>query len=787
MAQKKKAKGTSEGSPEGSAHVSLHNIKKTVAFFFGLKPRHLDGKRRTKTIALARGFAMYLAQELTDMTYPQLGELFGNKTHSGAIAAVNRIEGLVSQDVVLRWVARKEPKEFRASEVLETLRQRILQGAPEVVGTQQSGRVDGIHQIHHLPAPPGDFVGREGELEELLTKVKVGGATISCLRGMGGVGKTALALVLGDELKKHYPDAQFFVNLKGTNDEADPDDPPLTPAQAMGRVIQGYFPDAKLPEDESQLASIYRSVLDGKRAIVFADNAKDADQVRPLIPPDSCLLMVTSRNTFALPGLHSMRLDTLSPADAEELLLKIEPRIGDHAERIAKLCGYLPLALRAAASMLQVRTDLQPADYVEQLSNEQDRLKELGTEGVEIGVEASLNLSYRNLSDETKRGFRLAGVFPDTFDSHAAERICDDSERERITELIRYNLVEYDAESRRYHPHDLLRIFARAKLTPDERHKAHLAHAEHYGRILGLANDLYLKGGEGVLKGLRVFDTERGNIEAGQRWSATNAETDDDAAKLSNDYPDAGAYVLSLRLHPRKRIAWLEQGVRAARKLNDRTAEGHHLGNLGIAFSHLGETRKAIECHEKALEIDREIGDRRGEGAVLGNLGLAFADLGETRKAIEYHEKALEIGRKIGDRRAEGQDLGNLGLAFADLGETRKAIEYYEKQLKITREIGDRRGEGNALGNLGLAFSHLGETRKAIEYYEKDLEIAREIGDARGEGTGLWNMALAWGKLGEREKAISLAEGALEIRERIEDPNAEKVREALEQWRGEDG
>src|SRR4029077_8962862 len=161
----------------------------------------------------------------------------------------------------------------------------------------------------HLPSPPADFTGRADELKELLAAVKTGGVTISGLQGLGGVGKTALALKLAEKLKPDYPDAQFYLDLKGVTQ-------PLTPRDAMAYVIRAYNPVAQLPEKEEEVAPLYRSALEGKRALLLMDNARDAAQVAPLIPPSSCLLLVTSRKHFTLPGLFEKNLDKLPPNDA---------------------------------------------------------------------------------------------------------------------------------------------------------------------------------------------------------------------------------------------------------------------------------------------------------------------------------------------------------------------------------------------------------------------------------------------------------------------------------------
>jgi len=514
-------------------------------------------------------------------------------------------------------------------------------------------------------------------------------------------------------------------------------------------------------------------VLHGKRALLLLDNAADANQVRPLIPPNTCLLLVTSRQHFVLPGLSTLRLDILLPKDARELLLEICQRIGEEADRIANLCGRLPLALRAAASLLAVTPDLKPEAYAARLADKRTRLETIGKEGVDIGVGASFGLSFDALSPEAKGVFCRLSVFPAFFDAEAEEVVCEDEDHAVLSDLVRRSLVEFNAASDRYRLHDLVRLFAAARVEDTDRAAAEARHAAYYKDVLARADGLYLEGGESVTQGLALFDLERENVEAGRAWADTHARENKAAACLCSAYPDAGTYVLDLRQHPRERIEWLESALAAARRLKDRAAEGRHLGTLGIAYADLGESRREIAHYEQVLEIMREIEDRRAEGAVLGNLGLAYAGLGEIRRAIEYYEKALAIDREIGDRRLEGQDLGNLGNAYARLGETRRAIEYHEKALEIDREIGDRRGEGADLGNLGNDYFGLGETRRAIEYYEKALEIDREIGDRRGEGQDLGNLGNAYAKLGKTRRAIEYYEKALKIVRRIGDRRGE--------------
>ena len=640
-----------------------------------------------------------------------------------------------------------------------------------------------IPTLHQLRAPVGDFIGREKEVDELLATLRGGGsAAITGISGMGGIGKTELALYVAERLRDVYTDAQLVLDMRGT------DDPPRDSADALAACIRAFLGlEQRLPDDTEQLTQLYRSTLEGKRALILLDNAYDSAQARPLLPPTGSALLVTSRNVVTLPRMTRVTLEQLEPVEARELLRGIAPRVPeDTADRICFLCGYLPLAIRAAGSLLDVTADLTPEDYAEQLQDERRRLELIGAEGVDLGVEASFGLSYARLTPDDARVFRQLAVFPAFFDARAEETICEDPGHKHLSELLRRNLVRYNKETQRYSLHDLARLFADSRTSDDEGHATRMRHAAHYLLVLSECDDLYLNGGDAIKSGLALFDLERRNIEAGQEWACRHSGGDEAAARVCNKYPDAGVYVLYLRQHPREYISWLEAALAAARQLKDRASEGRHSGNLGVVYINLGETQHAIEFHERYLAIAREIGDRRDEGNALGNLGTAYADLGETRRAIEYYEQRLAIAREIGDRRGEENALGNLGNAYDDLSEPRRAVEFFEQGLVVSREIGDRRSEGVILGNLGVAYENLGETRRAVEFYEQRLAIAREIGDRAGVGIALINTGLALEKLGYRAKAIAHAEAAIEIFEQIESPYAERARTQLARWRGEE-
>lgn len=585
--------------------------------------------------------------------------------------------------------------------------------------------------IDQLRSPVGDFTGRKAELDELLTKVKTGGVAISGLRGAGGIGKTELALKLAQHLASGYPDGRIYLDLRGVTQ-------PLTPAQAMAHVIRAWNPTATLPDDENLLQGLFQSTLHGKRVLLLWDNAKDADQVKPLLPPEGCLAIITSRNHFAIPDCHTLDLDKMPPKDACALLLKIAERVGDQASALAELCGYLPLALRNAAGAIQARADISVVTYMERLRDAKKRL-EL--------VEASLSLSYDLLDKDQQQCWRTLSVFAGSFDAPAAATVWEvelDEAEDLLGVFFVRSMVESETEGR-YALHDLSKVYADSKMSDAERDTSPLRHAAHYALLARAANAKYEQGGESVLAGLALFDLERENIEAGRHWASGNETDDDRAADLCTDYALGCPYILSLRLHPRDQVDWLKSALRSARGLKDRRLEAAALGNLGSAYYLLGEYGQAVELHEQSLVIERELQNRRGEG----------------------------------------QSLGSLGIAYGMLGEYRRANEFQRQSMAIAREIGDRRGEGLSLGNLGTSYHILGEHRQAIEFYNQQLVITREIGDQSGEGTALWNMSLALDNIGERQRAIANAEAALDIFELIEEPDTGMVREALAEWRGE--
>jgi tetratricopeptide (TPR) repeat protein len=637
---------------------------------------------------------------------------------------------------------------------------------------------DTFTALHQLRAVVSDFVGREDEIVRVVDALgratDRGTGLIGAVRGLGGSGKTELAYAVAQRLVARYPDAQIVIELRGAGSR------PLPAHQALQQVIRAFEPQGQLPDDLNQLQALYRSLLTGKRALVFADDVRDAAQVRPLLPPPGSGLLITSRQRFSLPGMAVIDLGVLPQAAAEHMLLAICPRIGAEAARLAQLCGALPLALRVSAGVLASDATLPVERHIQALSSERARLARLrDPDDPDVDVEASLALSYDSLDMDAQDMLSQLSLFSASFDRPAAAAIVTlrDSARAEdkvtlvtddvISVLYRRCLLEYDSILERFALHDLVRVFAAARLVDPA--ALHLRYAQHYLGVAQRADAQYSQGHAQMRAGLALFDRERAHIDGAWAWLQQQSVSQS-IDELSLAYALATTYTGNLRYNKRReRIPQLEAAMSAARRQGARAQEGRLLSNLGLAYAALGDAAKAIGLYELALSIAQESGDGSGEGNVLGNLGGTHSDDGDTAQAIVYYQRALTIKQAAGDQRGEANTLSNLGLAYADLGDTAQAIVYYQRALTIKQAAGDQHGEANTLSNLGLAYADLGKTDQAVEHCERALAIIRDLGDRRGEGMALGNLADVYALQDNFGRAIECYEQSLTIRREVGD------------------
>lgn len=310
-----------------------------------------------------------------------------------------------------------------------------------------------------------------------------------------------------------------------------------------------------------------------------------------------------------------------------------------------------------------------------------------------------------------------------------------------------------------------------------------LRHALLYLRQLVAANDSYLTGGDNMLAALQSFDADWGNIAAAQSRLAKlvdnpiategNDEIQRRLLDFCNSYPDAGAYLINLRLSPQERMRWLEAALQASRLLNNDLTTQAHLGNIGLAYWAVGEFQQAISFFEQALQLAEKIGDLRHQGIWAGDLGNAYASLGEHEKAIHFHQQHLESALQLEDPRNQGHAYSNLGVSYAALSRPEEARQSYQRHLEIARQLQDKREECHALVNLGFAYFDLGDLALSRSALEQALSLSEALDDPA-------LLALARGGLADVlidekdfEQARALLNKALEALQEFPDVHAE--------------
>jgi tetratricopeptide (TPR) repeat protein len=644
----------------------------------------------------------------------------------------------------------------------------IWQDTPAPVAATAQARV------RQLRAPVADFVGRVPEIAALNAALTSdAGAAVALLSGMGGIGKTELALKAANDLTGRYPDGQIVMHLQGSHGS------PLSAIQALQQVILAFQPEARLPDDEQGLTEIYRSLLSEQHAIIIADDAKDAAQVAPLLPPQGSALLITSRLRFRLAGAQRIDLGILGEAEAIAFLQRLCNRLDPaEARQIGESCGWLPLALRSAGRVLDNNATLSVTRYLERLSDGKRRLSALrDPDDPELDVAVSIALSYELLPAEAQETLQYLSVFEDSFDRYSAQDVLDESDEDRLETLLgqlyRSTLIEYSEE--RYDLQGLVRSFALDRLAEqaDAERRARLRHARHFIEVAAYADQLYLAGGDDILAGLALFDAERANLDAARRWLQTHAG---DAAvdELLVAEADATVHIGNLRYQIQsERIPQIEAALAAARRLDLRAMIGVMCCNLGNAYRDLGAAHAAIAFHQQDLAIARELENRSSEGNALGNLGNVHGDLGNPDQAIDYYRQALEIAREQGDHASEQLWLGNLGVAFAGKGDLVQAVDFYGQALELARALGSWARELNVLVNLGDAYTLREEPAQAGECYQQALQIAAALGNQAGEQEILVKLGRAYAGLGHMDEAMSCYQQSLAITRTLEDRQSE--------------
>jgi tetratricopeptide (TPR) repeat protein/DNA-binding SARP family transcriptional activator len=658
-----------------------------------------------------------------------------------------------------------------------------------------------------LPAYTPQFVGRAAELRQLTTLLETtttGGGTvvITAIDGTAGIGKTALALHWAHQAAERFADGQLYVNLRGF----DPTNTPVHPAEALRGFLDAFgISPERIPTSLEAQAGLYRSLLTNRHMLVVLDNARDAEQVRPLLPASpSCLVVITSRNQLASliaqQGAHPLTLDVLNPQEAHALLTghlgpdRISAEPGAVTELI-EYCAGLPLALAIVAARAATHPGFPLRVLAQELADEHTRLAALDTGEAVTSVQAVFSWSYHHLSPPAARMFRLLGLHPGPdIALPAAAHLSGlplHQAREALSELTRTRLLTHHTPGR-FTFHDLLRAYATHLTT------THDPPEDHHAALTRLF-DYYLHTAVAAMNTLRPTNQHHqthipppatpippvADPTIAQHWLDTERAN---LAAIIAHTAAHGWYTHTTQLANTVLLRHLDLGVRyfdtlaiythvqhAARHTNDQATEARALTYLGLVHWQQGRYQQAIDHLQRALTISRDTRDRDVEARALTYLGFVRWYQGGYRQAIDHHQQALTISRDTRDRDVEALALTGLGLVHGQQGRYQQAIDHHQQALIISRDTGYRTIEALALTGLGLANGHQGRYQQAIDHHQQALTISRDIGYRFVEALALTSLGFVRWYQGRYRKAIDYHQQALTISRDTRDRDVEAL------------
>ncbi|MFF8384973.1 AfsR/SARP family transcriptional regulator [Streptomyces kanasensis] len=674
---------------------------------------------------------------------------------------------------------------------LARLQQRILRADSELDRPVEEAApgTAAVARPAQLPATVPDFTGRVPfvrELGDLLVTSEGSVMAVSALAGIGGVGKTTLAVHVAHQARPHFPDGQLYVDLMGAGSRA------AEPETVLGSFLRALgTPDAQVPGTLEERAALYRSTLAGRRVLVLLDNARDAAQVRPLLPgSEGCAALVTSRIRMVdLAGAHLVDLDVMSPDEALQLFTRIVGAERVRAEREAALdvvaaCGFLPLAIRIAASRLAARRTWTVSVLAAKLADERRRLDEL--QAGDLAVKATFELGYTHLEPAQARAFRLLGLADGPDISLAAAAAALDlplQETEDLIEtLVDTSLVESAAPGR-YRYHDLVRLYARACAERDEQPPAEREAA--MSRLL----DFYLA------TAARVYAIERPGDRLVDHLEPTTYEglsfTDRHTAQ-DWLYREANCVLACVRQAtaggaPASRLRRAVDLLWAAKDLTESGANSKQYESAALAAREAahaaGDARTEARARTTLSNVHLVAGrydqaDREARGA--RELALAAGDpapvywadndrgiiaivQGRHQDAEEHLVRATEGSREVGNLSSVATALCNLSRVHLLTGRPTSAIDLARQGIELYDRLGLTLRLANGRYALGVALTHADRHAEALEEFAEALRIFAKNRQRLWEGATHFRIAEAQLRSRRPAHAAQHAEQALAL------------------------
>ncbi|MGP3948541.1 cyclophane-containing RiPP biosynthesis TPR protein HaaT [Streptomyces sp. 7N604] len=624
----------------------------------------------------------------------------------------------------------------------------------------ESGPPGAALVLRSLPRDTAAFTDRSAELEALVRSVRTSQESgealpVHVIDGMPGVGKTTFAVHAGHMLSERFPDGQLFVNLNGHTSGRTP----VQATEALASLLAATgVPTQQIPVGDDvgavtqARAAMWRSRLAGKNALLILDNAASYRQLEPLLPGGGgCLVLVTSRKRLAAHEEVVLPVAALPPDHAVDLLVRLSGRPADSLDRdileeLVELCGHLPLGVSLLAARLRHHPSWSAEDLRERLVAARDRLGEL--RAGERAVDATFDLSYRDLEPELQSFFRSLGFYPGTdLDAYAGAALCSvpvAKARQQLDALYDAHLIDEQPGSR-YQLHDLLRDYARglaAEGDSMENTQAIQRVCTYYLAALAVANRYIVRGGaivpappndavqaeappmESRTAALGWLENERPNVLACIRRANSLALHDlviRLAAAMAPFLRQAGPWDQAVGLH--------RTAAEAARHTGDRRALADALAELGVVRRFMAAYPEAIEPLNEAVALYDEVGDRRGKADALNQAGIVWYLTADNDAAARAQTEALALYRELGDRLGQANALADLGMVRRQTSQFDASVEAQTEALSLYRELNDRYGEANSLRDLGVVHCLMGEYDLATRRHREAFDIYLELDD----------------------------------------------------------
>jgi tetratricopeptide (TPR) repeat protein len=657
------------------------------------------------------------------------------------------------------------------------------------------------------------FTGRGAELASLdavapwaaqAGSAPSGAVVVSAVSGTAGVGKTALAVHWAHRVAARFPDGQLYVNLRGF----DPAGAALDPGQALHGLLDAFgVPATRIPEDLAGRSGLFRSVLAGKRVLVVLDNARSAEQVRPLLPgTPGCLAIVTSRDQLAglvaTEGASLLVLDLLTAADARDLLAR---RLGadrvaaepDAAERIITACAGLPLALTIAAARAAISPTFPLAAIATELAQASSALDPFDGGDRATDVRAVFSWSYRALTAPAARMFRLLGLHPGPDITVAAAAslaaLPPGQARALLTELTRAHLLTEHAPGR-YAFHDLLRSYAGELARAQDDHDAqdaavgrvldHYLHTTHRAAaMMEPFHPITLSPPQpGVTVGavataddaMAWFTSEQATLLAAVQL-ATQTGPSTRAWQLTWTF---STYLLRLGLWHDLATA-CQAALDAARRADDTAGEAHSLLRLALGYAKSGRSTLCQPLLTDALRLFEEIGDLPKQALAHRTLLWMAERQQHPAEMLDHARRCYDLYQRADHRAGQALALQDIGHAYALLGSYAEAIAHCERALAMMRELEVWAWEGAVWDSLGYTHHRRGDYQQAIVCYERALDLSRKFADRFNEADTLNNLGDVHRSAGDLAAARRAWTQALRIFDEIDHPDRDWVRAKL--------